>query len=105
MRGGLDPGSRDETSFLEDRPSFVAEKSWRQLVDADETLAEFKGISGHMRENSDEWRAFCYTEDPYLNPAPGKWSALRHVILLYLSLFRVVELNFTPEIVVQWSAV
>ena len=92
MRGGLDPGSRDETSFLEDRPSFVAEKSWRQLVDADETLAEFKGISGHMRENSDEWRAFCYTEDPYLNPAPGKWSALRHVACVLCTINRVSTL-------------
>ena len=76
-RGRLDPG--DEASSLEDKPSFLGEKSWRQLVDAEETLVEFKGISRHVRERPEEWRAFCFTEDPYVNPAPGKWSALRHV--------------------------
>ena len=88
-RGRHDPG--DEASFLEDKPSFLSEKSWRQLVDAEGTLAEFEGISRHVREMPEEWRAFCFADDPYVKPAPGKWNSLRQVH--FMTDMKVHELN------------
>ena len=80
-KGRLHPA--DETSVPEDKPSFLEEKQWRQLVDVEETLVEFEGISRHVRERPEEWRALRFTDDPYAKPAPGKWSALRHVLTTY----------------------
>ena len=80
LTGGVRLAGGEEVTFpAEDKPNFLGAKSWRQLVEAGDTLEDFKGIHHHLREHPDEWRAFCFTEDPYLDQAPGEWNALRDV--------------------------
>eukprot|EP00741_Cyanophora_paradoxa_P000409 tig00000404_g400.t1 len=77
-------------------PEWISEIAWEFCIGVQHDLVHFKDFCADVAQNVAAWKAFFESENPHMEPLPGKWNASLHSFqkLIVLKAFREEKLLF-----------